>query len=472
MSPSPLNEEDLLLRVLVNDRLNNAYESRMKRTDDIKNNQYSPGSSQEIAKCGVKFVMLIFVCSLFSVLIWDMHRVQELSEIIHDDHSNMWIDMNTSALRDWYTPLDICLLKIIDDNTDIETYKKENCSHVPLRNVHNYQHVCGIGSSLGKPCYPPIASRSYFMKRLLDENLGNPFSGTLNRALRRISTENKTVVFIGDGISKQNQLALFCEMMRTQMITISGDIFSNNFTIHWSDSKVSIGNPGGGSLDVHFFYMKTLKSLAERNRLRSHRSRIEGNETIPLSANISESGIFSENILEANISDFGALQSRVHDIELGYRGLVVIANIGAWYNTRDRYREELKPFISWLSDLGKHHLVFFRETSSQHWNLTSNGYFEKGANPAEGSCAPIQDLSKDLDWRNYDVYKMIENIGLQEYINVIPFRDVTAPLYDMHPTNRVTKDCTHFCYFPQIWQTVWNEIDAVTYNASKPHRRG
>jgi hypothetical protein len=68
---------------------------------------------------------------------------------------------------------------------------------------------------------------------------------------------------------------------------------------------------------------------------------------------------------------------------------------------------------------------------------------------------------------------------------MIPFRDITAPLYNMHPSSgfeslssssdlsltdaRSTdqiifsphnsqRDCTHFCYFPQMWQSIWYSI--------------
>ena len=53
-------------------------------------------------------------------------------------------------------------------------------------------------------------------------------------------------------------------------------------------------------------------------------------------------------------------------------GVVVIANIGVWYNSRERFRRELPLFLKWLSDLGKDpdNLIMYRETAAQHWNHT------------------------------------------------------------------------------------------------------
>lgn len=49
-------------------------------------------------------------------------------------------------------------------------------------------------------------------------------------------------------------------------------------------------------------------------------------------------------------------------------------------------------------------------------------------------------------------------------INAMPFRDITLPLFNMHPSSIVpgrtssSEDCTHYCYFPQMWQTMWYHL--------------
>lgn len=67
----------------------------------------------------------------------------------------------------------------------------------------------------------------------------------------------------------------------------------------------------------------------------------------------------------------------------------------------------------------------------------------------------------ELDWRNVDVYNQIENEGYK-HIKIIPFHEVTTPLYNMHPNSPVSQDCTHFCYFPQMWEPVWYSLQNAT----------
>ncbi|KAJ1392015.1 hypothetical protein B484DRAFT_408580, partial [Ochromonadaceae sp. CCMP2298] len=56
-----------------------------------------------------------------------------------------------------------------------------------------------------------------------------------------------------------------------------------------------------------------------------------------------------------------------------------------------------------------------------------------------------------------DVYHLIEN-GNHKHVNIIPFREITLPLHNMHPTSSSHEDCTHFCFFPQMWQGVWRSM--------------
>lgn len=67
----------------------------------------------------------------------------------------------------------------------------------------------------------------------------------------------------------------------------------------------------------------------------------------------------------------------------------------------------------------------------------------------------------ELDWRNNDVKNTLANEDLR-HIRVIPFHKYTMPLHNMHPTSPQSEDCTHFCYFPQMWQPVWH----VLYNST------
>ena len=97
-------------------------------------------------------------------------------------------------------------------------------------------------------------------------------------------------------------------------------------------------------------------------------------------------------------------------------------------------------------------------------NVTVNGYFtveENNAPLEDSSCVPIADSRGDLDWRNKDVRFIIDNEKLR-HVAVVPFRDVTAPLYDMHPDGAGSRDCTRYCHFPQMWQSVWLKLNEIT----------
>ena len=69
------------------------------------------------ADCILKwFLSISFILLLLFTILWDLKRVQTLSEVIHNDHSTQWIDMNHSKLSDWYSPLDFCIMKLNNSN--------------------------------------------------------------------------------------------------------------------------------------------------------------------------------------------------------------------------------------------------------------------------------------------------------------------------------------------------------------------
>ena len=170
-------------------------------------------------RSGIYLFLFIF---LLVVLVWDLKTSSDLSEFVHDDHEDYWENMNTSKLAKWFSPLDLCMLQIDQPNTDIKAYRQKNCSNLPDGNgVDSQRLFCGIGSSLGKPCIPPLSTKTYFTSSLLGA-LGEPENGLLKTCLRRVAAKQKAVVFVGDALSKQNQEALVCEMMRTDRIIVTG----------------------------------------------------------------------------------------------------------------------------------------------------------------------------------------------------------------------------------------------------------
>lgn len=415
---------------------------------------------QSVIKFMMKWTLFtVFISSLLLLILWDLKTVQTLSTIIHDDHADFWIDLNSSELSHWFNPMNLCLLKIDSPTIDIESFRETNCSEYvdDTEQSLSLDLFCSVGTSLSKKCPPPLSSRSYFMKRLNDPYSGHSTnSKPLDITLMKLAARRQSLVFIGDGISKQNQIALICEIHRiaNNNVKISGDFYGGNVTIEWPEYDLS--------LDIHYIYIRTLKNFANKNKGASSSTNNPSSSSSG-SLNHPGSGSGSNNNSNYLSASSPLLKEKIQSLMESYAGLVVIANVGAWYNARDKFRSDIAPFLRWLGDIGKKNLIFFRETASQHWNHSNNGYFANDGSPAVGECVPLADSTPDLDWRNYDVEKYIENQELRSAIHLIKFRDITSPLYDMHPSSSEQNDCTHFCYFPQLWQSVWNRVSAKVF---------
>ena len=354
---------------------------------------------QESNKCWKRVshagIIVFLFSALFSVLLWDLHKVHEMSIIIHDDHTSHWIQMRPTDLTKWFTPVDICMLNVSSPDTDLYQYRKKNCSKlIPPKASVPLHLTCGIGSSIGgKVCLPPLNTRSFFTAQLRHPLLGNASNQLLRSSLREFAVRNKPVVFVGDGISKQNTDALLCEIMRTDLVTLEGSNgpIDANYTIRWKASKLK--------LDVHYMKLTNMydngeNEVAEARRIRRARRKALSNTTDPAS---------ERNVTKVALSmTLPAIQSRVRSIiESHGNGIVLVVNVGVWYNSRELFRTELPDLLAWMNDLSAVHnsTVYFRETAAQHWNHTSSGYFDKDYAEARwdnGTCTPVGDATPGI----------------------------------------------------------------------------
>lgn len=173
-------------------------------------------------------IAAVFIIVLTLIMIWDMNKVYNISEMIHDDHNDLWEPMNETALRSWWSPLDICLLKMNDSSLDVKTYRAKTCSKLPGINLTPSNEVmvpklfCNAGSSLGKSCPAPLDSRNYFYYRLRDVRYRDGRATYLSEALKSLAKKQMPLVFVGDGLSKQNEDAVVCDLLRTDgnLITV------------------------------------------------------------------------------------------------------------------------------------------------------------------------------------------------------------------------------------------------------------
>jgi hypothetical protein len=237
--------------------------------------------------------------------------------------------------------------------------------------------------------------------------LGNATNLLLRDALRHLSQLKKPVVFVGDGISKQNQEALLCEILRTDKVTLKGKTGSidGNYTIIWKEKN----HP---PLNVHYMKLTAMNDNGanenENTRLNAAahntnswlRRRLQGgtsntttagNETAEVPRNVTAPVPLSLTLDEIKL--------RVDDlIQTHANGVVLIANVGVWYNSRELFRTELPDLLGWMDALSRERnsTVYFRETAAQHWNHTASGYFDLGYIQNEydnGTCTPVLDAT-------------------------------------------------------------------------------
>jgi hypothetical protein len=99
---------------------------------------------------------------------------------------------------------------------------------------------------------------------LKDSLLGDPHNNLLKKTVRELAAQHKPIIFVGDGLSKQNAEALLCEAMRSEVGVVVGGratALEANYTLQWRRSPLR--------LDVSYL---RLTSLYERKRdRRRHR---------------------------------------------------------------------------------------------------------------------------------------------------------------------------------------------------------
>jgi hypothetical protein len=317
---------------------------------------------------------------LLALLVWDMKKVQMMSQRIHDDHLDNWEEIHNKVNSKWLSAVDLCMLNISEPEQDVKAYKAKNCSRIDGRIVSslNSKLYCSIGSSLGKPCPAPLSSRSFFLSQLRPEIWGNDSSNYISSFARKNALSGKSIVFIGDGISKQHQDAFVCELQRTERVIISGTMKGGSlqknasFSVRWKDSSLK--------LDVVF--MKLLRISKDAGH------------SIGTSRNI---GITSTKSSPGYT--FAELKQTIDILLHAKKGIVIVANMGVAYNSRELFRRDIAVLLSWLNDIGRdpQSFVFFRETASQHWNHSGNGYFERDETGDEetvnGTCVPLADAT-------------------------------------------------------------------------------
>lgn len=384
-----------------------------------------PAKSNSVAQTAV----FVFFMTLFSlIMVWDMKKMHDMSEVIHDDHTSMWEKMNDTMIRSFWSPLDLCMLTNNDSKVDIRTYRTKVCnkyltSNSVLSSSGAQKLFCNAGSSLGKACPAPLSTRTYFMYRLRDSRFRDPRSTYLSESMKYLAKNRMPIVFIGDGLSKQNEDALICDLLRTDSVSVTTNTASakiNEKGIIEADYTVQWRATPSLKLEVKYFKVsyveedERIRKQHRKNRKSSRRTEVI-NSTSPDKSKhlrngykrfISEDAALNMNatVVAANsrsILSFEQLKTALHRfITSQNRSMALVANIGVWYNSREKFREELPDFLKWLHDLkdkDPKNVIFYRETAAQHWNHTESGYYDKEYHETNGNnngtCEPIADAS-------------------------------------------------------------------------------
>ena len=178
----------------------------------------------------------------------------------------------------------------------------------------------------------------------------------------------------------------------------------------------------------------------------------------------------------------------VNRINAQGRNVLLITNLGMWYNDEDKFEIVLPHVFEWMRNISRvpdrKNVVAWQESVSQHWiNPIGTGYFHKpSADHQENTlwvnvtnipidqyniptcCAHITNTSHMADWRN-DLARVYwsSREDWKRSIHYLPLVEITRPVADLHTCNPLYHhDCTHYCFTPLIWQPFWFQMKSLS----------
>jgi hypothetical protein len=390
----------------------------------------------------------------------ERHSVEtNLTEIRVQDQTGpgteFWSD--SQFLDSWYTKLDLCILsdktkdsvKIIMERCEKETAATNNdndngTTGKPLPPIR-----CRAGNSWpskGEYCSPediPFSERKNLRRAI--KGYDDPKSKPLQTFFQGLAQEQGAFLMVGDSVMQQFYGALACELEREGI---------------WSDPS-------------HFTNTDEMKYV--EFPIKNH----ETNEIKKYGVPIKFAPIYHfvngrwDRVANASMHH---LKKNVGDLLHSHKSLTILINMGLHYVsnpiahfTRNDYIIQMTVCLDYLNNIVKEYKkkdkivrIMWRETSAQHFP-TSNGYWPgvKYANEMKLACEPIKDTSSNSingDWRNSDINNIINKYKL-EHIQIVPFYNVTLPLWSSH-VNGHLRDCTHFCWSPFLYQSLFHELAA------------
>lgn len=375
-----------------------------------------------------------------------------------------WKDLTESELNNWYTPLDLCTLNSSRRADFPQDIRANDCRHLSFgsRRLH-----CGVGmGSNNHACNAPYQGRPHFKRGIsgFTDHSKTPILNTMKELLRT----NTSLVFIGDSTMRQKLNALDCELMR-------------------EDHKARIQGPKHGILPCYTLLKIFLPKKAGTLDL-------HGVAMGPSAYECLKGGVGKTDPVIGTFENAREVVNRITKEE--NRSVLIVANMGLWFNDEDPFQRVLPTVLDWLVSVvdmkDKNNVVAWHETMSQHFiNEIGSGYFFKPlVDDQEVSwkdgrvnltsidttklivpncCSSISNTTFLADWRNDLVRVHLSKNSRSDKIHYLPFADMTRDVADMHVCHPdYIHDCTHYCFWPLLWQPFWHQIEKLSYKLSAP----
>jgi hypothetical protein len=133
--------------------------------------------------------------------------------------------------------------------------------------------------------------------------------------------------------------------------------------------------------------------------------------------------------------------------------------------------EKLFAHLKQLFTEKKVKVVFYRETSAQHFDGMGGDFFLARNASQLGHCVPqsehenggwrdkyVADAAQLNDFTIFSAGRLPSKSDTNPRLIVLPFFHVTRPFHDLHGWNVYAAhdmDCTHYCSVPYLWWPLW-----------------
>ena len=377
-----------------------------------------------------------------------------------------WRDLTPQELDTWYSPFDLCMMNTSDYDKSPQLIKREHCSTASVKiTATGVLGVCRVGmGSNKKECSAPYAGRKSYRKGI--DGYTDASATPLIETFQRFSDTNTVLVLLGDSTMTQKRLALDCELQRE------------------SGPKMRINGTKGskGVLPCHSQESVMMVQVIDKVTKKPAFVDVHGINMGPSSLTCLEG--WSKGQKRPPEDNFEIARKILKDINfVNKKNMFIVANAGLWFNDRKQFSRSVDSMLNWLSDVastpGFRNVVYWHETMAQHWpNELKNGYFDLALGKIHkekmndtkwkedpvlyqvpGCCVNIEDKREEVDWRNSVIKQRIKEMDIKNVL-IMPFADITKEVADMHVCSPHTtkQDCTHYCYWPLLWQYLWHSL--------------